>query len=475
MINLATKIQLTLFLIFIAQFSSAQDATLGVNQKIAYGFDGVFPVGKNSFFVKHYDKGTGTKVILSHYTNFTKDATTGTVTNDDCGVLVIDNKLYLFEVDKDKNVKTVLAKQYGEDCKLVGDPKPLLSYEITSTTIPKEKVRGRVVQSENGEFFAVVFRIEHQNKLKFGFKVFDKGFNQIREGFFESPYTDVQLDEPEKFLSNEGELFFICFSAGQKIWKLMDNEFHEVAISSENETLTFPKLFTTGDGKTKFASIGQMKGRTEVELVIGELDFEQKQSVIHEKIELDSSFIQFNGKYGGYRIPNIMLDKQGNTIVILEQFLSSSTSSVSNGVRYTSPLTTYLDIKVLKLDKKHELVWTTNLGHGNQISYFGTYQKTFLFVSKEDEYLFFLDLSKTRNGFETPNTFTVSADSQAARDNCLGKISVNAETGELSRKLLCDQMDCNWPASALTYDIYNEAAMIALHKGIMNYRFGIAK
>lgn len=472
--NYFNKFLLTTILTFVANISFTQTVTIGPVQNIAYGFSGVLPVSENSFFVTHSDKMSGTKLILTHYSNFVEDATTGTITSNDCGVLVIDSKLVVFRTDKKSGIETMSAQEYGADCKPVGGTKTLMSYKIVSPTIPKENVSGSVVQSENGEYFAVIFRVEHKGKLQFGFNIYDKSFKTIREGFFDCPYEDHELRYPDEYLSNQGNLYFTCFKGVKKIWKLENNTLNELTLAFDGFTIVNPVLFETEDGVIKSVGVGYETGSTDLELLISTLNFEDKKAILETKIELTKEFIGFNDLPSTYSIPNIVTYKNGNTAFVIDQYGTFTKTSSSNGVISYDQFTTYYDTKVLMLDENQEIFWTANLGHANQISYYGEYESTFCLDSKDDELIFYMNLNKTRSGKEIPNTFTVSSDHRAADDNCLGRISVDIETGETKRKLLCDEVDCNW-GSYLTLDKYNKGVIATYSKGLIKYRFGLVK
>lgn len=457
-----------------------QTITVGPEQKIAYGFEDVFPVGENSFFVKHYDKMSGTKMIVTHYTNFVEDATTGPITSDDSEVLVIDGKLIVYRTSKKGGIATMTAQEYGPDCLPVGDPKALMSYKMVNT-IPKELLYGSVIKSENGEYFASIFRIVYKDRVKYSFHIYDKSFKSIKEGIFDTSYESYNLTIDEKYLTDLGNLYFSVSAkkeektlSSKKIWKLENDSLNEIELSLDGFYNYYPKIYESPNGTLQCAGMGREKGSTDPVLLIGVVDFTEKTATLESSIELSEDFIGSNHLKSIYQITNIVIFENGNMALVIDQYGRETKSRNINGVITTQNYTTYFDIKVLMVNKNHDIIWTSNLGHANQISYFGKYRRTFCLDTKDDELVFYMNLSKTRTGMEDPQTFTVAEDRQAESDNCLGKISVDFETGETKRTLLCDQAGCNWE-SAFTLDDYNKGVIVTFHKGLMNYRFGLIK
>lgn len=480
--NYFKKFLLITILAFAANISFTQVNTIGPEQTITYGFSRVLPVGENSFFVQHYDKMTGTKMILTHYSNFIEDATTGPITAEDCSALVVDGKLIVFQNVKTNGIVSLTAQEYGTDCMPVGESKALMSFNL-SGSYPKEQISLSVVQSENQEFFASIFKVEHKGKVKFGFKIYNKSFTSIKEGFFDVPYESYILPNPSKYLSNQGNLYFSSLipvkvkkimTWVKKIWKLENNTMNEVDLKFDGVSIINPLIYESLDGTLRCAGIVSEKGSTEFELLSATINFTDKLVTLDSRIELPKEFIGFNDLFSYYSIPNMVLHENGNLVLVIDQYASSSKKSTVNGTTDYIPITTYYDTKVLMINKNYEILWTANLGHANQISYFGKYTKTFCLDVKDDELVFYMNLNKTRTGMEIPETFTVAEDHKAEEDNCLGRISVDLETGEIDRKLLCDQLGCNW-MSTFTLDEYSNGVIAAFHKGLMKYRFGLMK
>lgn len=462
----------------------SQEITIGPVQNIAYGFDGVYPVSDKSFFVGHYDKFSGTSLVLSHYTDLKEDATSGTIATRDRGVFVIDGKLFVFEQSKKKGSVILIAQQYGNDCMPAGELKEVFSYELTSTTLPKEDVDAHVVQSSNKEYFAVYYEIEHHKKMKYAFRIYDKSFALIREGQFDSPFDELDHAVRDQILTDQGDLYFLINEIeyyvnsedkilGFYVWKLENNALNEIKIDIEGKRLEDVKVMQDS-GKLSCFGLSRISENDSIESFFGNLNFTNRTFSLVASHGLSTDFIQFTGSEFSYRIADVIKRDNGENGFVVEQYKHIEGMKSDNGTPVHYSYTSYYDIKVLMFDSNNDLVWTQRLGHRNQSGFSGDYYKTFHGHSTNEKYIVYLNGNKERDGTEAPQMFTVTSDKIAAANNCFSRITVNLNTGESKKELLTELIESDWylDIEGCVWDEYNQRLLVTFYHGLIKYRFG---
>jgi len=479
---LTRSILIPLFLTIIQNKVFSQDIHPGPIQRISYGFEGVYPVDDQSFFVAHRSKMNGVSMILTHYKDNAKDATTGSLTKKDCGISVVNGKMIVFEQKKSNGGIRVLGQEYGVDCKPVGAAKEVMHCEQF-----KGEMKTSIVQSANKKYLAVCYEHIYRDKVKLGFRIYDNNFSLLKEGAFDTQLVEDEYKIRESVLSDNGDLYCVIeqykiiytnkFIQALRVCRMENNVLNEVVLDFDRSGWFDARIIPHSDGTVGcFAiSYGAVSGGKTA--ITGTLDWNARTFVLSKSYDLSPEFIGFQGKQLNYRVSEVVEGKNGESLYLIEQFEHSEGMRASSKGMVPYSLTTYYDVKVIVINKNQEVAWTGRLGHTNQVGFSGSYCKTYYGYLQDDKYIVYVNANKEKNGLEAPVTFTASSsDKKADKNNCIGKITLDMATGKVDRELLIGVVESGWELleQSSTWDPYNNGILLVFMGGYTKFRFAIA-
>jgi hypothetical protein len=445
-------------------------------QKKSGSLSEILPLGGSDFFTTRYQgRGIFTSPYLYNHSNFEltfKGKVSSQVENgmgSIYGVYVINNSPVVFLSDKTEGKNILYLQKYNGECKPVGS-----SMEVAQYTMPKGwKRKGyfNVIQSQNGDFFCVIYEIpgSKYESERFGYKVFKNSFEIISEGEYEAPFDQNISELSNHYLSNTGDYFVTCkvYQTNAKgrirdrsllekviLFHITPDEMEElelqtgtkrvtdISISSDNQrNVTVTGLYGEGNVGTKG-------------IFFMMIDFDKKQITSEGFEPFKKDFItegwsdrakakaekkESKGKgtpaLYNYDIRDIITLKDGSFIGLMEQFyIRVVTQTDSRGFTTTTYYYYYNTIIAYKVDKDGKFSWVKKIPKYQVSTNDGGYLSSFgHFYNEDNVVIMFNDNLKNydENGKWNNNTL---GSSFRKKTNCVSQTVINIKSGEIERK-----------------------------------------
>jgi len=365
-------LKLLVFIVFTFRTSqsNAQDISWGPTSKIdrnTNSFGSKVFMGQGKFYCQFPYFGLSSSTTLHFYENTTFKAEEKLSLKHPVASLGIDNKYYVFGAEFSPNKIDIIAQEYGEDCKLKGAQISLVS--IDSINAKPYNLFSEVIQSENKDFFCLLFRFRKSKTSSQLYKyfVFSKNLTLVSEGshsFQDDRSNDfndtkklVDGEEPlcsmyndfkiANLLTNKGELFFslenISFPSGEKsisFFKVTGEQLLQYDVKLDYPYISKLGLIENGDGEVFFTAVFGDEKKSIKGLLNGFVNFNNLTSVpnITEfHFELNVASDRSTEIKGNYNVINLKKTSEGDFIVIFEK-AGTSMGLTGAGTSDASPI-----------------------------------------------------------------------------------------------------------------------------------------
>lgn len=392
---------------------------------------------------------------------------------------VIDNQLVVFLSDKREGRNLLYMKTYNDSIEQEGSEVLLASYEMIKG---HNKGWFQVIQSSNEEYFAVVWEIpaKGDNRDRYGFKIFNKHFEEINEGEYPLPFNREYAEIHSHHLSGKGEYFFSITEYddnGKSAFRtILDFRALHIYHIAEDGLQDF-KLDLNGRRVEAMAMTSDDENIFTITGIYGRQDEPGVEGVFYQRVNVDSSKVLSEGfkpfdkdfitlgwterekkrarkreergkgepQLYNYQMKEAIILADGSIVGTMEQFYvqSRTFSDARSGQTNTTYYYYYNDIICYKIDTNGEFLWidkirkfqvSTNDG--------GPYSSYSAFVN--DEKLFFV-FNDTAENYDSEGNFLnperLEMANYSKRKNIVTLVSLNLETGEQERRPMFDRAD----------------------------------
>lgn len=397
---------------------------------------------------------------------------------------MVGDKFVVFLSDRQEGENKFFMQEYSSNMESSSEPEELASYTLESK---RRRFQGvfNIYQSENREFFAVVWTIpgRREEHATYGFKVYDENLELINDGEYEVPFQDQFSTINGFYISDFGDLFatvteykeseekklFRNFNdyVSVHIYHLQEGDIEEMEIDLDGKRVE--AMSFNSDNERIFVITG-IYGDKELGGVTGlfylKADF-KKQSIIDEGFEpFGEDFItsdwsdrqkkkqERKEKKGRAKEPTlysyIMREvhplADGGIVGTMEQYYVRVVTNYNaqTGATTTTYYYYYNDVVAYKVGADGGFDWLAKVNKYQVSTNDGGYYSSFArYVDGEKLVLFFNDNSD--NYDEASGEFEEDGSVKSARlskrKNTVAICEIDLETGEQKREMYFDRDD----------------------------------
>lgn len=480
--------------------------------------------GGKSFYAVAAGSGIGGSRMMLHYDDFLLNAdekmkfeVDGRRANYE-GSILVKGQMLVFMSQEDSGIKKLYYKIYDNSC--LPSSEPVLVAEYANDKGSKRSSSFNVHQSKNKEFFCIEYSVpgKKTDNENFGYKVYDQNLAIVSEGMYDSPFTTVEADINNHYLSNTGDLFL-----GMKVYTMKQNgkvntreglqaymiyllqgndmkevDMYKLGLQLEDRALT-DLTFTADDSRilTCTGLYGRKTGTNGA--FYFRIDFDANTFVEEGYSEFSKEFItsdwsdrekekaqkkEDKGKGAPtlyhYDFRDVFPTEDGGIIVMMEQYyvvVTSMTDSKGN-VRYTYHYY-YNDVIAYKVKNDGEFEWVQKIDKAQHSINDGGYLSSVAGYQKDGKYvLFFNDniQNYTESGqFETPEK-GVASSSMSNKKNCVARVEIDLENGETKRELFTSRSETDAYCVPKRFEVdYTNDQMLLYFQTRTKEKFGMLK
>lgn len=484
----------------------------------------IYPISGNDFYTISYSGLLGGKKEMQYHDDFVVESNEKFEVKVDKSQAayqypkIIDKKLFVFLSDHRDGVNTLYYQEYGTNCLPIEEPKELVSY--TFPTSWKKGGNFSILQSDNKEYFSVGYEVPHSDteNERYGYKVFNKSFELISEGEYESPYQSKESSFTFSKLSNYGDLYF-----GMKVYNLnekgkIDDFVHlkeyDVFLVRGNEVLQ--STINLGDRFVSDLSFTADKNHlltctglygSKLSAIGGafyfQLDFDKGEQLNEGFFEFSKEFItqdwrdrakekaekkEAKGKGApqlySYDFRDVRTLDDGGLVALIEQYyvVVHTTRDPKTGATTTTYHYYYNDVIAYRVNADGKFDWVNKIDKSQHSVNDGGYCSSIGGYQKDNTYtLFFND--NIKNYDETgdfvgnpKNKGLAYSSTLSMKKNAVAKVELDLSSGEISRKSFTTRKEAESIAVPKVFEVdYSNNEMFLYFRTRTKEKFGLLK
>jgi hypothetical protein len=481
--NLTQKI--VLLTLLLANFIGAQNIEWSPEYKVnRFGSSLFLDKGKDFYSLTLAGSIFSNNRFLTRYEDFLKGEPNkisykvGNGTGSFNEMIVVNGKVVVFLTDRENGMYKLYYQVYDKKCMPETEPKLVIEYQS-----PKGFKRGdyfNIIQSKNKKYFVVEYAVPG-NKTendRYGYKIFNDSFEMTGEGEYESPYGSKESDVANRYISNTGDLFvgikvfntnskgrvrdfsslkkyIVCFIKGNELEE-MDLDFNKKTVtdlsfsSDDKRILTCTGLYGEEKVVTKGAFYCQMDFKKKT--IINEGFSEFKKDIIvegwsdREKKRANKREAKGKGapQLYSYDFREVHTTKDGGIIVVMEQYyVVVSTYTDAKGHTYTTRDYYYNDVIVYRVQENGTFNWIKKIQKSQHSINDGGYLSSIGGYFTDDTYVCYFNDNKKNysEGKFLTNLKFVYGTSYSKKSNCVARVELAIESGDMSRELFVSRSE----------------------------------
>lgn len=517
---------LTLLAIFCSGMLTAQEIKWSELMPSKGRINAIFPAGGSDFYSTRWSGGALMGSLqLTHHQNFMPDAqerienkAAGSVATID-EVAVVNGEIVVFLTDKQEGENRLFMQRYQENCTPKSEATVLAEY-----TIPKGWRNGgyfNVLQSENGQFFCVEYAIpaNKEDNERFGYKVMNATtFETVSEGEYESEYEARQSDVSNRYISNTGDYFIgvKVYNINEKgrvkdyssLEKYLIMHITESGVEEVNLDLGDKRILdmTFSSDNNRFLTFNGLYGEKGFSGVKGvfyfQMDIKKKEMINEGYSEFGKDFItegwtdrqkekankkEAKGKgepaLYSYDIRENVTLKDGSLVGMIEQFyiVEHTSYNAQTGASTTTYRYYYNDLISYKITPEGEFAWMKKIPKTQVSTNDGGYLSSIASYVNDENKMVIL-FNDNLNNYDDSGDFIipvgerVAAASYRKKSNCVARVEIDLESGDINRKTFFGRNEAEAIAipKLFNVDYINNEMLMVLRIG-KKEKFGLVK
>ncbi len=448
--------------------------------------ENIYPIYESHFFVKRQSKSAfKSQNTLSYYASFKLTATGAIkpIINGKIGTYVdcinLEGKFYMFIKRTERKVVSLYIQEYGTDIQAIGPATVVGTY-----TKPAKKSFSSffITTSDDDQYFSVYWEVIERKSLKtfMGYNIFTAKKEQITSGETFLPFEDGLAEVTHLTLSNTGDFFLILKEyewlyrkrnkrngrnpKNYHVFHAVGNELKEYILSLSDK---IPRNASITTDNRENLSITGLYSRPNEKGVIGifslRINFKQDKIVSENFEEFSPDFIKEgwsekdwdqiqkkldkgknveNPNLRNLRFRDTQILADGSVLGTIENYHVDTTYSYDGRRNESLFAFHYEDIIAFKIDVSGKVEWLKRIPK-KQISYndYGYRSGYAGFLDGNKYYMIFND---NVNNYDESGMFITGNKFEAEyskKNNAVGLVSLDIETGNITRKNLFDRED----------------------------------
>lgn len=375
----------------------------------------------------------------------------------------------VFLSDKREGKYELYAQVYGKDCQTEGEPKRVFSFPISSGL--QKLGTFDVIVSKNRQYFVVEYTQPETKEQaeKHYYRIYDRQFQLLLDGEYESSYPGKQVDFSHRYISNHGDYFLACnvmevndrgrVKSNQWLEKVIvlqateegmeefeldldGRKIYDMQFSSDNERmLTFSGTF------------GEQFKNNIQGIFYFRLDFKKKEVVDEgfekfkaedlkpsEAVDIDETQVEMailNPGLYDYKIRETYTLPDGSIVGIMEQYYEQSFYNGDIMTRSRSTIYYYYnDIIVFKVNPTGLFEWVKKINKVQLSVNDGGMYSSFAYYLKDNQLNLIFNDHKQNYDERGVYLNGKMGTSFRKRTNCVIKTAIDISTGESRREML---------------------------------------